>query len=78
MSPTLRSGLGGLFSLKKENSGSLGERFGKAFMISANKTNGSNNDEGSNKSGGFKRAPTHIPEEEVRVLREKEDLADMN
>ena len=57
--------LSGLFGQKKEAaaSGSLAEKFGKLFVQSAAK-NAAKNDEST--SSGFKRAPAHISEEEIR------------
>ncbi len=54
----------------------MAERFGKLFMAQATKSAAKNEESVDN--SGFKRAPAHIPAEEIKLLREKEDLADMN
>jgi hypothetical protein len=65
---------GGKGMQKKE--GGFTEKFGKLILGGTTKSAVKNED--ASNSSGFRRAPAHIPEEEIKVLREKEDLADMN
>ncbi len=64
----VESGLKGLLGQKKEGGG-LSEKFGKLFLLGAVTKTGPKNEEASNNSG-FRRAPAHIPKEEIKVVRE--------
>ena len=61
-----KEGAKGMLGQKKE--GGFSEKFGKLFLGGTGKS--ANKNEDASNSSGFRRAPAHIPEEEIKVLRE--------